>query len=160
MGEMKGKFANEEMYKRWKRRLIVIGSILLVVGVMLAVVGIINISKMVKTIADAESSQQSITNGSKNGFWGVFLTALGGFCSIGGIACLVNAFRREIASFGAATVAPVAKDVADYASEEIVPNVAKSIKDAKSDEETKVCSECGAKNKETSNFCGKCGKKI
>ncbi len=148
MGEMKGKFANEEMYKRWKRRLIVIGSILLAVGVGFLIAGFIRLSQVLK----------DLSNGGQ--FGAIGLIGIGGFSTIFSLSCFSAAFRREMTSYSAATVAPVAKDVADYASDEIIPNVTKSIQDAKSDEETKYCSECGAKNKKSANFCSKCGKKF
>lgn len=167
MGEMKGKFANEEMYKRWKRRLIVIGSILLVVGIPLLIVGIVNFAKMFIAMGSSDNSQQAISSNSGKGILGFFLMAAGLFSTFYGVGFFRRAFIREITSFGAATVAPVAKDVVDYSADEITPSVAKSVKTITEavkegivGEEDKYCSECGAKNKKTSNFCSKCGKKF
>ena len=203
MGEMQGKFANEQMYKRWKTRLIIIGSILLVVGIGLAVYGIINFIGAIGAGASStssstssattfeertsmmdskfETSRNNMINGAKSSFFGIFLMFFGGIGIMVGISLLTKAFKREMASYGVATVAPVAKDVADYASDEIIPTVVKSIKDAKEtkteekqdeSKETKIeekqgereeviyCSKCGAKNDNLSNFCTKCGNKI
>ena len=167
MGEMKGKFANEEMYKRWKKRLMVAGVILVIVGIPLFIWGIVNIVQMFSIMSNSEMSQQSVTASGGKSFLGIALLAAGLFSTFYGVGFIRRAFIREIASFGAATVAPVAKDVVDYSAEEITPSVAKSVKTITEavkegivGEEDKYCSECGAKNKKSSNFCSKCGKKF
>ncbi len=158
MSEMNGKFANEAMYKRLKKRLIIIGSILLALGVIIMIVCIIAFASSLKDFEDPNSFP------TKTMFAPFGIVAGFGFIGVG-IMLLITAHKREIASFHVATVAPVTKDVSEYAADEIAPSISKGVskiaKDLKeTKEEIKYCSECGEACKKNAKFCSKCGSKF
>lgn len=161
MSEMNGKYVNEEKHKKWKKRLTIIGSAMLAVGVVVALWGIIKFVKGIIGIGNSASSDnpgELIKNSGMGNIFGILLLGVGVLIAFVGAVVLVSAFRREITSIGASAVAPVAKEVVDYATDKD-GNEAEPSKKV-SDENEKHCQGCGAKNAKTASFCIQCGKKF
>lgn len=176
MAEMNGKYVNEEKHQQVKRKLNKVGVVLLCLGAVLSIVGIVLVIIGFTSFANSMGDM----NG---GFGNLGLFVAGGFLmTIGfgmfgyGVYAVFFAHARDIAAFGASTVAPVVGETANYLAEEtspaiekVVGAVAKGIKAKPEEANTnatttpkavKYCTNCGEKNSKTAKFCSSCGTKF
>ena len=194
MSELNGKYVNEETYKKGKKNLKAIGIILTIVGAILLVVGIILIIKGFNTSSislggtDFDQMTNQVNQMFNEGQSQVGYMAGGGFCAVIGLAmCVVGirlilvAHAREIAAFGASTIAPVAGETAGYmvnavtpsiskAAETMSESIAKGVSKGKNEkvkatenlakEKQLKCPKCGELNDVDAKFCNNCGVKF
>ena len=130
MAEIEGKYVSEENHKKMKRIFIGIGVALICFAALLIVVGIVLIIKG-KGLMDTDMNDPDWFGKSSSGgnwlFGGSSMVALAVMLIGGGIAFIVKAHTRELASFAVSSVAPVASDTIKYANKEIVPEVGKTV---------------------------------
>ena len=152
---------NEEEKKRHeniKKKLKIIGTILLVIGIVCEIAGMLDIF----LVANSQGRMPSL----------FFLAFLGAPLIMVGIVMLIFACRREILSYTKNEVVPVVND----AAQELTPAI-KSVMNAVKDglktedgaiEDTRttavpsgtVCPACGAVNQPKNKFCDKGGVKL
>ena len=186
MAELNGKYLNEETYKKGKKNLKAIGIILTIVGVILLVVGVILLIKGFKNFTSL--SGMDVNHVFNEGQSRVGYMAGGGFCAVIGLAmCVVGirlilvAHAREIAAFGASTIAPVAGETAGYMVNAVTPSISKAVETMSESiakgvskgknenvkatenlakEKQLKCPKCGELNDVDAKFCNNCGVKF
>ncbi len=131
-----------EQHENTKRKLKIIGFILLGIGAICAIIG----------FADFFASFNG--NGMPTLFWLPFIGLP--MCGFGG-TLLALGYKREISKYIKNESVPVVNE----AAEELTPAV-KAIKRALTDEDEAeqgeiICKKCGAKNPAEMRYCGKCG---
>lgn len=162
MTESKGRYVNEENHQNIKNKLRKVGIVLLVVGGCLALTGIVLL-----IIGFANLVDMLMVVFSVGGFSLVIGFALLGF----GLQAFFVAHAREIASYGASSVAPVVGDTMNYVTDKVSPSVndavgemaetiTSGIKKGKSSSRKIKCSKCGAENNARNKFCANCGEKL
>lgn len=126
-------------HEETKKKLKIIGSIILGVGITLSAIGLISFFSAF---------------GSDN-FPKLFFLVFPGFPMIGiGASMLSFAYKREIMRYSKNESVPVINE----AIEEVSPTVKKVVSGEKtSDEKTKKCPNCGAENPDKNKFCPECG---
>ncbi len=181
MAEMNGKYVNEENHQRVKGKLktlgillLVFGAIFTIIGLILLIVGFTNFGK-----TDLDNPQGMFSSGTSS--MGMFIA--GGFLLMLGIAGVSYgvyltffAHAREILSYGASTIVPVAGEAINYVADNVSPSVNKAvggfaesissgiaggIAKGKASANKKVkCPKCGNLNDAEDKFCGNCGVKF
>ena len=126
-------------HEETKKKLKIIGSIILGVGITLSAIGLI-------------SFFSAFGSGD---FPKLFFLVFPGFPMIGiGASMLSFAYKREIMRYSKNESVPVINE----AIEEVGPTVKKVVSGEKtSDEKTKKCPNCGAENPDKNKFCPECG---
>lgn len=126
-------------HEETKKKLKIIGSIILGVGITLSAIGLI-------------SFFSAFGSGD---FPKLFFLVFPGFPMIGiGASMLSFAYKREIMRYSKNESVPVINE----AIEEVGPSVKKVVSGEKtSDEKKKKCPNCGAKNSDKNKFCPECG---
>lgn len=172
MTEYEGKYLSEANHKKMKNTFIGIGIALIVFGALLIVGGVLLIVKGAGLIGtDMEDPDWFNKSSSGGGYLsgGVVMVAIALAFIFGGIALIVKAHTRELASFAVSSVAPIAKDTVGYASKEILPDVGTALGSVagtvvnsfnKTKNATNICKKCGKENKKSSKFCASCGTKL
>ncbi len=129
-------------HEQLKRKLKIIGFIVLGAGVILSAIGLIS-------FFSAFGSGE---------FPKLFFLVFPGFPMIGiGGSMLSFAYKREIMRYSKNEGVPVLNE----AIEEVAPTVKKVVSDGKTtDEKTKKCPECGAENSDKNKFCSECGEAL
>ncbi len=162
--EMNGKYVNEETHARMKKKLKKAGKVLLILGLLVAATGIALLAFGISTDSLKHSTIGFIAGG------GFMLVGGFGMCSVAG-ALFYVAHAREIAAFGASTIAPIAGETTNYLAEKTSPGVekladaiAKGVRSGgqknEVSEDIKYCTKCGEKNHKDAQFCQKCGNKF
>lgn len=179
MTELNGKYVNEENHQRVKGKLSGAGKGLLIGGGICLAIGIIAlIAGIVLTVTSMGSYNVNTL--------GFVLIPLGAIFLMPGIAMLsigiklkIAANAREIASYGASSVLPVASEAINYTADNIAPAVGKGISNlgkgvgeaageiaggiaegVRKAKRDLVCPECGEKNINDAKFCASCGYKF
>ncbi len=188
MAELNGKYVNEANHQKVKTKLQKIGYVLLGVGAVFAIVGIVllilgftSMGKTVEKPLDPETPVVGQGFSSAVGFFagGGILLMLGLGMLAFGVYASFFAHAREIAAYGASTVAPVIGETANYLADETSPAIQKvtsaisnGIRGKQPNEtvetqsapapnpDVKYCTECGSKNTREAKFCTKCGHKF
>lgn len=170
MAELDGKYVNEENHLKMKKLFKNIGIAMICVAAVMIAIGIVLVVKGSSLMNGSSMDDPDWFKNSEAGgrwvFGGSSLIIFAVAFIAGGITFIVRAHTRELASFAASSVAPVAADTIKYANKEIVPeigntletitgSVAKSISTAKNG--GKACPKCGKANKKTNKFCAYCG---
>lgn len=126
-------------HEETKKKLKIIGSVILGVGITLSAIGLISFFSAF---------------GSDN-FPKLFFLVFPGFPMIGiGASMLSFAYKREIMRYSKNESVPVINE----AIEEVGPTVKKVVSGEKtSDKKTKKCPNCGAENPDKNKFCPECG---
>lgn len=172
MGEFNGKYVNEENHQKVKRTLGRAGRGLLVGGIIMILAGIALLVTGIVTVVNSEDISFTVA-----------FIPLGGFIFFGGvimthfgIMAKFASHARDIASYGASTIFPVASDAMNYTADNIAPavgrgisNLGKGIGDAAGEIAGGVargvrqakrdlpCPNCGELNANDAKFCAKCG---
>ena len=187
MAELNGKVVNEANHQRVKTKLQKIGYVLLGVGAVLSIIGIVllilGFTSMGKTVEKPLEPGMPMGQGFSSSI-GLFIG--GGILLIIGLGMVAFgvyasffAHAREIAAYGASTVAPVIGETATYLADETSPAIQKvtsaisnGIRGKQPDEKVetqsveapnpdiKYCTVCGAKNTRDAKFCTRCGNKF
>lgn len=134
-----------EQHEKIKKRLKIIGGILLGVGICLTAIGLFSFFSAFGG------------NGTPDMFWCAFL----GLPTLGIAGSLLNiAYRREFSRYMKNETTPVINE----ASEDLAPaikNVVAAIKDGSQSESNGIaCGNCGKINDIDSRFCANCGKTL
>lgn len=126
-------------HEETKKKLKIIGSIILGVGITLSAIGLISFFSVFGS----------------GDFPKLFFLVFPGFPMIGiGASMLSFAYKREIMRYSKNESVPVINE----AIEEVGPTVKKVVSGEKtSDEKTKKCPNCGAENPDKNKFCPECG---
>lgn len=126
-------------HEETKKKLKIIGFIVLGAGIILSAIGLI-------------SFFSAFGSGD---FPKLFFLVFPGFPMIGiGASMLSFAYKREIMRYSKNESVPVINE----AIEEVGPTVKKVVSEEKtSDEKTKKCPDCGAENSDKNKFCSECG---
>ena len=176
MAELNGKYVNEENHQKIKSKLKKVGIVLMIVGACLAVAGlvmlVIGFSSFGKSSLDDPqgmftSASSSMTMFIVGGFGLAIGVGLFGY----GVYATFFAHAREIASFGASSIAPVVGDTVNYMADSVSPSVnnavggmaeaiTSGITKGKRDSKKIVCAKCGAENNAKNKFCANCGEKL
>ncbi len=187
MAELNGNYVNEENHQKVKTKLQKIGYVLLGVGAVFSIVGIVllifGFTSMGKIVEKTEPGIPTVGQGfsSSIGLFiggGILLTIGIGMFAYGVYASFF-AHAREIAAYGASTVAPVIGETTNYLADETSPAIqkvtsaisngirgkqpnekAETQSEQQINSDIKYCTECGAKNTRESKFCTKCGNKF
>lgn len=176
MAELNGKYINEENHQKVKSKLKKIGIILMIVGACLTVAGlvmlIIGFSSFGESSLDDPQGMFTSANSS------MIFFIVGGFGIVIGIALLgyggyatFFAHAREIASYGASSIAPVVGDTVNYMADNVAPSInnavggmaeaiTSGITKGKSGSKKIKCSKCRTENNSTNKFCANCGEKL
>ena len=160
---MFGQFLNEEKYQKTKRSLkgitriilLGLGIPMLIAGIVLLVVGFVGANENLNIFL----------------FVGIPLLGVGFmFCAIS-FFLLFFTHTRDILSFGASGIAPVAGETVNYladktspaiekTAEAITKGVVKGKNSAATKPNVKFCTNCGAENRKDAKFCYNCGEKL
>ncbi len=132
---------NFEKHEQLKKKLKIIGIIMVATGLALTIAGFVD---FFKTMANPDKGMPKL-----------FFMAFIGLPMLGiGAGLLTFAFRREIATYSKNESVPVINE----ASSEIAPAIQNVVKAAKT--ESGVRCECGALNDADAKFCKTCGKPL
>ncbi len=181
MEEMKEKYVNEEKHQKVKRKLNIIGLILLIIGLIMVGVGItllilgiknINSSNLLESPKEPKDDLMNNALTSMGYFIGGGLLFVIGFGMVFyGIYAVFFAHARDIASFGASSIAPVVNDTVNYMADNTAPAVNKAvgglaesitsgIVKGKQTANKTVCPKCQETNDANAKFCDNCGEKL
>lgn len=183
MAEMDGQYVNEGNHQKFKRKLNKIGLGFLIVGIAMLAVGItlfiIGLTRQSVPPADLLTPVESMTYDMSNtltsmGYLigGGFLFVIGFGLTFYGVYALFFAHARDIAAFGASSIAPVVNDTVNYVADNTAPAVNKAIgglaenitsgivKGKQATSKKKVCSKCQQTNDANAKFCDNCGEKL
>lgn len=176
MEEKKRKFISEENYQKGKSVikkvrtiLFAIGAIMIIAGIVLVIIG------ATRKGVSMEDEGWFDSQKSKNGFifGGVGLLCFGIVVLFWGMMTFIYSHNREMLSFGASAVMPVADEIADVGAPTIekvgkafgkgIGGVVGGIKEGwtgEGESNTVVCPECNTENSKKSKFCKNCGKSL
>ena len=140
---------NEQQHNATKKKLRVIGIILIIVGVLCMTTGIVDFSLAFngKEVRDPTL---------------FFLIFLGSPIMVAGIICLIFGFKKEIGMYIKNESVPVINEAAGELKPAI-KSVVSAVKEGLNGEEKqsdRVCSHCGKSNDGDHAFCSFCGKPL
>lgn len=140
---------NEQQHNATKKKLRVIGIILIIVGVLCMTTGIVDFSLAFngKEVRDPTL---------------FFLIFLGSPIMVAGIICLIFGFKKEIGMYIKNESVPVINEAAGDLKPAI-KSVVSAVKEGLNGEEKqsdRVCSHCGKSNDGNHAFCSFCGKPL
>ena len=148
----------KQKHERTKKKLKIIGTVLLVIGILCEAVGFLDINLTVNNMSGFPTL--------------FFLPFLGAPCLFIGVVLLIFGCRKEIMTFTKNEVVPVVNDAAEEltpAIKSVVGAVKDSLKDENSSKNEKqekseksgtVCPKCGSLNQPENKFCDKCGTQL
>ncbi|MDL2292778.1 zinc ribbon domain-containing protein [Acholeplasma sp. OttesenSCG-928-E16] len=136
--------------KGTKKKLKVIGLVLIIVGAIFTITGFVEFFIAISNLDSMEGPKL---------FWMLFI----GLPMLGiGFSLFMMAYRGKIARYVASESAPVAKDVTNYMIDETKDSIIGVVNEIKNNKGAskptkRACLKCGAINEIDQNFCGHCG---